>query len=214
VRRLLIALVILALLLVGADFGLRAYAQLRVGQSLAASLDLAERPSVSLVGFPFLVRFVQGHLSSATVEGTDLEIDGLTFREVRFDLTEVRFPPGRILAGDDATIRARSGNGTLTLSGEGLTALLRDQGAPVTVRIRGGEVTVESDDLPGSVRASLSVDAGSLRLTGQGAIPVSFAVDLPAALPGLQLTDVRIEGSAAIASFSLDMPAFRVDQGS
>ena len=209
-RRLLIALVILALLLVGADFGLRAYAQLRVGQSLAASLDLAERPSVSLTGFPFLVRFVQGHFPSATVEGTDLEFDGLNFRNVRFVLTEVRFPPGRVLAGDDATIRARSGNGTLTLTGEGLTALLRDQGAPVTVRIQGGEIAVESADLPGPVRASLSLDEGSLRLTGRGGSPVSFPVDLPAVLPGLQLTDVRIEGSAAIASFSLERPTFRV----
>ena len=209
-RRLLIALVTLSLLLVGADFGLRLYAQLRVGQSLAASLDLAERPSVSLTGFPFLVRFVQGHFPTATVEGTGLEIEGLTFRDVRFDLTDVRFPPGRILAGDESTIRARSGNGKLTLTGEGLTALLRKQGAPVTVQIQGGEITVKSGDLPGSVRASLSLDAGSLRLTGRGSSPVSFAVDLPPVLPGLQLTDVGVEGSVAIASFSLERPAFRV----
>lgn len=210
-RRLLVGLVVLVAILVAADFGLRLYTERWVAGELAAVLDVPERPSVAIDGFPFVVRFLAGEFPSATAESAPLRLEGITFRDVEFTLRDVRFPPGDVLGGEGGVIRARTGRGSLSLTGRQASEALSGQGVPVTVRIEGGEVFLSTGQLPQEVQVDLAVNGNELEIrSAEAGLPVTLSLGVPAFVEGLVLTDVRVEGSAAILDFRLERPAFRV----
>ena len=212
-RWLLVALTVLVLLLVGADFGLRAVAQNVVSRELKSSLKLSASPSVSLHGFPFLLHLAEGRFSTASATGTGLKTDGITFQSVQFTLTDLAFSPSKLVSGSDATITAASGSGTVTLTGPQATAALNDQGIDVTVEFVGGHVRLRSSRVPGELSADLSISASGSKLVVRSAdpqLPLAVTVPLPTFVTGIRFTDVRLVGSDAILNFSLDHPSFPV----
>src|SRR6266540_2169879 len=111
-RKAIVAVGVVVLVLVGADFGLRALAQYWVSGQLQTSLELDRRPTVSLGGFPFLPRLVTGRFSSVTVDSEGQVRTGrFQLSAVDLALRDVRFPPDQLLFGNKATIRAGSGSG-------------------------------------------------------------------------------------------------------
>jgi hypothetical protein len=210
-RRLVAVLIVMAALLVAADFGLRFYTERRIGQELASSLELSGRPSVTIGGFPFLLHFAGGEFPSATAEGEGVGSGPLAFEDLRLELSDVRVSPGRILGGEPSTIRARSGEGDASLTAQQLTDAFRGGGAPVTVRIEGGQLLIGSDQLPGEVPASVEADGRTLRLrpTDPG-LSASFDIEFPAFIEGLVLTGVEVQGRVAVISFRLEEPVFPV----
>jgi len=60
VRKFLVTLVVLAALLVAADFGARVYAESQTAAAVQAQLGTATAPDVSIEGFPFLYHAVRG----------------------------------------------------------------------------------------------------------------------------------------------------------
>ena len=88
VRRLLIALAVLALLVVGADrVGVRT-AQYAAAKTLQASEGLAKRPTVTIHGFPFLTQLANGRLDHVSVvaTGVPLGTGGRTVVLARLDV--------------------------------------------------------------------------------------------------------------------------------
>ena len=67
VRKLLIGLVMLAALLVAADFGARAYAESRAATAVQTESRLATTPDVSIEGFPFLLHAATGEYPQVIV---------------------------------------------------------------------------------------------------------------------------------------------------
>ena len=72
-RKLLITLVVLAVLLVAADFGLRAYAESRTADAVQTELGTSARPDVSIEGFPFLVNAVRGEYPQVVVTAANID---------------------------------------------------------------------------------------------------------------------------------------------
>jgi len=106
-RKALVALGVLVVVLVAADFGLRALAQHWVAGQLQSSLRLEERPSVSLGGFPFLPRLATGRFPSVDVESHgSLKASEFPLAGIEVTLRDVRFSADQLLFGNKATIRA------------------------------------------------------------------------------------------------------------
>src|SRR5262245_31103251 len=82
-------LVTLSVVLVAADAGLRTLSQFYISRSIQRSLDLPERPSVSLGGFPFSVRLLSGDIPSVTVRARDVTAQGLKLERVDLNLNGV-----------------------------------------------------------------------------------------------------------------------------
>jgi hypothetical protein len=211
-RKALVALGIAVLVVVGADFGLRALAQYWVSGQIQSSFRLEHRPSVTLEGFPFLPRLVSGRFPSATVRSKGAVESG-RFPVSALDLTlnQVRFPPDQLLFGNKATIRAASGEGTMTLT-EGEINRAFPATIPVTVRLVDGKVWIRSPNLQGTAEARLRVSDNRLTLTPvQGSLPVEVRVALPVLVQGLTYTGVQIRGSRALVSFRLSKPRIPVN---
>jgi hypothetical protein len=71
-RRLIIALVILCALFVAADRIAVGVADSQVASKLQTSRGLAQKPSVSIGGFPFLTQLIGGKLDDVKVRATDM----------------------------------------------------------------------------------------------------------------------------------------------
>jgi hypothetical protein len=210
-RLLLIVVGALVVLLVVADIAGRVVAQDMVASRLEDSLDLSEKPSVSLHGFPFLLHAAEGSFPSATASADSLTAQGVTIRSVALTLDDLRFSPGDLLGGRHTTVRAASGQGTATMTGAGMTDALGAQGVDLTVEIADGKVRVRSSSFPVSIEARISLSGRTLTLrSADTRIPASFSVRLPEFVDGLQFTDIHLQGSEAVLAFDLNHPSFAV----
>ena len=210
-RKALVALGIAVLVVVGADFGLRALAQYWVSGQIQSSFRLEHRPSVTLGGFPFLPRLVSGRFPSATVRSKGaVETGRFPVSALDLTLNQVRFPPDQLLFGNKATIRAASGEGTITLT-EGEINRAFPATIPVTVQLVNGKVWIRSPNLQGETETKLRVSDNKLTLIPvQGSLPVEIRVALPVLVRGLTYTGVQIRGSRALVSFRLGETRIRV----
>src|SRR2546429_3812343 len=116
--RIAIVLAILAALYVAADFGLKAVAQSKVASALQTKLDLSKKPEVSLGGFPFLIRALDGHLDAVTLDGTNLSAGTQPLGEVRLTLRDVRFSATALITGKSSSVRFAGSHGTAELTGD------------------------------------------------------------------------------------------------
>jgi hypothetical protein len=211
-RKLLIALVVLVVVFVGADFGLRVWAQSWVAGQLRESLGLSRSPSVSLGGILFVPEVVSGHIPSASVHAGGFTSDGVHFEQATLDLRDIRFSASQLfLSHHEGSIRARTGDGSVAMTGADMTAALHDQGLPVTVQLAGGEIRLSGGSVPGEVTVQPSIEGGLLVLRSGG---VSVSLNLPEVVPGLDYREVRIEGNAGQLLFTVSNVVFVVPRSS
>ncbi len=207
-RRFLIAILVLGLVFVGADFGLRLWAQAWVGGQLERSLGLSKSASVSIGGVLFVPEVVSGHIPSASVHADSFSSEGVHFESATLDLRDIRFSASQVfLSRHTGSIRAARGDGSVTMTGDDITAALRAQGFEGTVKLADGQVRLKAGSLPGEVTVEPSIEDGSLVLRSG---PVSVSLDLPEVVPGLTYRDVRIEGDIGELLFTVSNVTFVV----
>lgn len=105
-RRLIIVLVVVVGLLVGADFGLAAYAEHTISQKAHDQLGLTQDPSVTIHGFPFTTQALSGDYSHITVYAAGVPVPAAQLRDVEInaELTDVTAPLNDLLGGNVKTI--------------------------------------------------------------------------------------------------------------
>jgi len=206
-RRLIVVVIVLGLLLAGADFGLKALGEYWVARELRGKLGLAENPAVSLEGFPFIPHLISGRFNLVRIRSERNSVKGVSVEAVRLDLRDVRFSPRQLVVGTDATIRGEEGDGRLTITGEGVTQALQRAGLPIRVRFDNGSVVIGSSALGLEGRAKLSTSGGRLLLTPVG-FPRFFSIALPELVRGIEYTAVDVRKRDAALDFRVDQPTF------
>jgi hypothetical protein len=214
-RALLIALVLLVLAaLVAGEVIVRPLAERAVAEDIQARYALDERPSVSLGGFPFLVRVAMGRLPSADGRLRDLTVEGFTVQQADLRLQDVRFDLVRLASGD-GQVSADSGQAEATVSDVDLTNYLAGLGLDFDVRFTpgavtvGGAVTVAGVEVRVQATGTLAIQDGQLSFAPQSVeagnasvtVPkglldnfrraVAFTVPIPE-VAGVQLTDLEL----------------------
>jgi hypothetical protein len=208
-RRFFVVLVVLGVLLVGADFALRFLGQYWVARELQGHLELSTRPDVSLEGFPFIPHLLSGDFDQVRLRSGPTEVNGIELEAVELELRQVRFSSRQLVAGGEATIRGEEGAGQITLTGRAVTEALNRANIPLRVRFVDGQVGIGSPQLGIEGRAELSTSDGRLVLTPAG-FPRIFSFPLPELVPGLDYTTAEVQGSEAEVAFSVDDPTFEV----
>ncbi|MDP8956233.1 MAG: DUF2993 domain-containing protein [Actinomycetota bacterium] len=208
-RRLFVVLVVLGLLLVGADFGLRFLGEYWVSRQLQSGLEMSTRPDVSLEGFPFIPHLISGEFDEARLRSGPTELRGIELEAVQLELRQVRFSSRQLVVGGQAIIRAEEGDGRITLTGRAVTEALNRANIPLRVRFVDGQVGVGSPQLGLEARAELSTSEGRLVLTPAG-FPRIFSFPLPEIAPSVDYTTAEVRGSEARVAFRVDNPTFEV----
>jgi hypothetical protein len=106
VRKLVIAALVLAGLLVAADFGAAAAAEYQVAKQLREELRLAADPSVRINGFPFITQALSGHYSDVDMRAAGLSVGPLHDVAVEATLHDLNAPLSEVRAGDLQSVRA------------------------------------------------------------------------------------------------------------
>jgi hypothetical protein len=106
---------VVAGLLVGADFGLAAFAEHTVSQKAGAQLGLADDPSVSIDGFPFTTQALSGHYSQISVSAAGVRVAKLSDVVLSAELKDVTAPLSDLLAGNTKAIKIGTLEGAVTI---------------------------------------------------------------------------------------------------
>lgn len=212
-RRLLVAVAVLAGLLLLADYGSAAYAEYRVSRELRASLSLTADPDVRINGFPFLTQALQGRYRSVDVSASGVPVTGLGHVTVEATLHGVRVPPSRVISGNVTSVVADSVDARVRV---GATDLGRYLGVPDLEVSEPAPVAGAPTTAPGTtvvltgtvavlgVKQKVSVDA-TLSLSADGAVAITAThVDLGAGGGTPSLAQSVASGLLARLSVTLD----------
>ena len=208
-RRLLIALVVFVAVLVGLDFGARAYAERRAGDILQTSLGASERPAVELGGWPFMLGVARGKVDTLEVVADDATVDKVEVESLSLTMNHVTVSVSELMSGT-GTIKAEDGSGTAELTGAAVTKALRDAGVKVTVAFRDGSTLLTPDDTNSTLEATVSVSGDTLIVRPAAGAAPSMSMALPQLIEGMTFTDVDVRGKIAFLTFALDHPHFEV----
>ena len=123
-RRWVIALVVLVLLLVGADFGAAAYAEHMISQKARTQLQLTDDPSVTIHGFPFLTQALGGEYGHISVSAAGVPVaDKLQDVAVNAELENVTAPLSDLTSGNTKAITIGELTGSVTIKAADLARL-------------------------------------------------------------------------------------------
>ncbi|HEX6261397.1 MAG TPA: DUF2993 domain-containing protein [Actinomycetota bacterium] len=219
-RAILISVLVLLLVAVVVDLGLRFLAERWLEERMQQTLALERRPDLDIGGFPFIPQFARGEVERVDLTLRDLRVQGLDLDEVTIGLRRVAFNRADVLAGRHGSVRVRRGVATVEIDEPTLNGMLRDRGVPVSVellgpRIRatwrieveGREATATAEgtlDLEGT---TLGFDPGEVSVDGGFGVPpaaLGFRVDLPPLFPGLTYQDVRVREAVLALRAALD----------
>jgi hypothetical protein len=189
-----ITLEVLAVLLLAADFGARAYAEHRAAGAIQTELGLTQEPDVSIEGFPFLWHAIQGSYPEVIVTAANLDEGPLPGTQARVDLTTVTLPLRDAVNGDTSHLTAQATALQVVVPLASLQAALPRQDVTLSAGPNGslqvsGAVTVAGLTIPVTGSAKLSVADDALTLT----------VDSLSAA-GVDLTPLAQQAASALAS--------------
>lgn len=219
-RAIAVLLVVLLLLLVAADVGLRLWAQAWLSHRIERTLDLPRAPDVSLGAFPFLPEFARGRLARVEMDMEAFVVDGLLVDRAEIRLQGVEFAQGDLLVGRAGTVAVERGSARVVVGERSLNMLLRDRDVPVGVELLGPRVrasaTIEVDGEEATATAGgrLRLEDGvvvfrpsRVRVDGDFGVPpaaLGFELPLPPVIDGMTYERVRVEEGRAILEASLD----------
>ena len=188
-RKLLVALVVLAALLVAADRGGAYVATRQLASRVQTAEGLADEPDVVIHGVPFLTQVVGGRYDAIDFTEHDVVTDGVRLAAVRVHAEGVRVGLSDAVRGTVTEIPVDRGTGSVDIDYAQLNALVKKYagaaGGLVTLASAGGNRlrvtgTVSAFGLSTGVGAEAEVTATDDTLH---VIPLPSALDpLPAAI--------------------------------
>jgi hypothetical protein len=92
-RKLVIWVVVLLVLLVGLDFGAKAFAESEAASQIQ-SHGFPTRPSVSIAGFPFLTQVITRHFDQVTISAANIPEGPITISKLNVVASDIRLSSG------------------------------------------------------------------------------------------------------------------------
>lgn len=162
-KALTVFLVLLIVVLVGADFGAKYYAEQRVATALREEQGLATDPSVSIQGFPFLTQLAAGRYTQIDIAAAGVDAPDLGPITVSAALLDVNLPAAQLFSGNIGTFTV----GTLD-------TVVRIPPATLQTQLDVSHLAVS----PGPDGAGSAVLVGDVSLAGLVSQTVAVTVDL------------------------------------
>lgn len=125
-KRVIIGLLVLAGLLVGADFGAAALTESAVSRQMREQIGLPDDPDVRINGFPFTTQALSGTYSSIDVTADRLSVGPLQEVEVVAQLREVVAPLSEVLGSGPKSLEVGEADGTVRVGADDVERLIGD----------------------------------------------------------------------------------------
>ena len=205
---LVVFLILVAVLVVAADIGARAFAQNTLAERMAQQMEMSEEPEVSIAGWAFLPQVVSGTYTEIDITADSATMDGVTVEQVEATASDVEAPLSDLM--DEPTVTAGEIDGSFVVPysyfnphlPEGMTIsnedgeprisgelALSELGLSTTVT-SGGEFTVEGDTLHVT---PVDIEVGDAPVDVSGAVTnmLTFSAEVPELPFNLNITDME-----------------------
>jgi hypothetical protein len=160
-RKLVIWLVVVIALLVGLDFGARAFAESQAASQLQKR-GFPTKPHVSIAGFPFLTQVITRHFGQITITSSNIPAGPITITSLTVVADNVH------LSGNFKSGTAGPLNGTILISLGSLGNAISAAG-PLTSFLGGGKIltihSVGSNEVKGDLNVAGGLVSGSATWT-------------------------------------------------
>ena len=155
--RKLLVLLLVAAVLVGADFAAARVFESKVADALERKYQLGTPPIVQVRDFPFLPHLATGRFSALDLAANNARTPGLEVDRVEVQLRGVEVPRS-VLLGGHGVVRVDRSEGQVELGQDQINRLLADRlvGGQVTLEASGVRVRVSADVLGRRVEAVVS----------------------------------------------------------
>lgn len=178
-----ISLVVLVLLIVGADRIGLLVAQKEIAKNVAKQADLDHEPKVKIKGFPFLTQAISGDYKEIDVGMGDFTRDGTTFRDTVVALKGLHAPLTEVVQGQTSDISADTATATATVgyevirknAPEGMRVSSTSEGLKVR-----GKMTVLGQSMPVTAIVNVKAVDGHIRVVPKKI--ESSGVDVPSSV--------------------------------
>ena len=205
---LVVFLILLAVLVVAADIGARAFAQNTLSERMAQQMDMSEDPEVSIAGWAFLPQVVSGTYTEIDINADSATMDGVTVEQIEATASDVEAPLSDLVNQPTVTAGQVDGSFVVPYSyfnphlPEGMTIsnedgeprisgelALSELGLSTTVST-GGEFTVEGDTLHVT---PIDIEVGDAPVDVSGAVTnmLTFSAQVPELPFGLSATEME-----------------------
>ena len=203
---LVITLVVLAVLFVVGDQFARTYAQNAIAAKLESSSGLSAKPSVTILGFPFLTQVAAHDIRTIDISASNVQTDKLDFSSIKATATGVH-PDSSF---NSATIDNISGTALITFAS--LVNAAGAQGVTVTADPAAGPnpATVSVGPLSATAQI-LQTGPNKLTITMQnlngiagaliGSLP-GYTITVPPLPAGLQVRGVSVTSQGIVVDVS------------
>lgn len=169
-KRLIVAVLVLAGVLVAADYAAAAAAESVVSRQLRERLGLADDPNVRINGFPFLTQAVAGEYGSIELTADRLQVGDLRNVQLRARLQDVAAPLSGLLGSGTPGLRVGTAEGSARVGDDDLGRMLPgverlslgnvDANGIADVISEGGDPTMRSLDPDSVARIAGDVPVG------------------------------------------------------
>lgn len=197
-RKLLVAILVLALVLIGLDFGGRALAESKLGEVIATRSGITPAPDVDIHGLSFLYQVIGGRYEHLTITSPGLTVGPLKGVGTTLEVYDISLPFSEAIGGNIDNLTAGRADIRAVISPQSLSAALG--GTDLTVSRGAGDIiligatlAVAGRSFPVQAEVEPTVRAGVLSLRGgrviAGGVPLPavvsakfldrLAVDLP-----------------------------------
>lgn len=115
-KKLVITALVLAAVLLVADYAAAAAAEHRISQQLQEELDVPDAPTVRIHGFPFLTQAISGHYERIEMSVQGLDVGPLNDVAVEATMRDVHAPLLQVLTGDMSGVRIEHVQGRVRIN--------------------------------------------------------------------------------------------------
>ena len=200
----------LIVILVGADFGAKAFAENAIASKIDSS-GLGTKPSVNIEGFPFLTQVASRDLSQIDINASNFTVKQVVISSLHATATGVH--PNASFNG--ATISKI--NGTVVVSFATVTNLIPIPGLTVTADPAAGPDAIKFNSSLGGATGkieqlntnTIKVDVGNLTglaglasLIGGSTIASSYTFTIPTLPAGLVVRSITVTAQGIVATAS------------
>jgi hypothetical protein len=123
-KRLIVTVLVLAGVLVAADYAAAAAAESVVSRQLRERLGLVDDPNVRINGFPFLTQAVAGEYGSIELTADRLKVGDLENVQLRANLHDVVAPLSGLLGSDTPGLRVTTAEGSARVGADDIARML------------------------------------------------------------------------------------------
>jgi hypothetical protein len=146
-RRSIVALVVLAGLLVAADFGAAAIVEHEVSKKAQEQFQLREHPAVKIGGFSFLLQAFSGEYESVVIDAKGVPVNTLRDVEVHAEMRGVQAPLSDVVGGTLTGVPVREVRGQLRVTATDVNRAIQANAQPVLASITNLTISPAAEEL-------------------------------------------------------------------